>query len=50
MPTRRIMILAFLTTVGTEIAFHGLFRPWFARNASKPGLIGDAAQAGLLVG
>jgi hypothetical protein len=50
MPTKRIMIVAFLTTLGTEIAFHGLFRPWFARNASKPGIAGDLSQAGLLVG
>ncbi len=48
MPTRRIMIVAFLTVVGTEIAMHGLFRPWFARHASDSGIAGDAAQAGLL--
>lgn len=44
------MILALLTTIGTEIAFHGVFRPWFARHASDTGISGDAAQAGLLIG
>ncbi len=50
MPTRRIFVMTVLTVLGTEIAFHGLFRPWFARNASKDGIAGDISQAGLLIG
>ena len=50
MPTRRIFILTVATVVLTEISFHGIMRPWFARLANKKGSVGDAGQAGLLIG